>query len=378
MVQTYCGTAEKVHETVSQMNCGGVNMSKDRFLLIKSWGCGFWSDVDHVMGQLLAAEITNRIPVIYWGTNSLYAESFHSNAFDLYFEPVSNYTIHDIAWPGYTFYPPIWNAKNIMIEDLDKITWTYRNLGDMMSSDASVVVSDVHYFIRPIIPYIPKDHWAYGMTAHQIYRCLFDKYLKLNPDIEAEINEFYEANLKDRGPLLGVHIRGGDKVREVEKLSRFNKRYHTAIEKCIRKYGIKKILLLTDTEDILKDFKKKYGDMVVSTDCRRGHLNDTSNAAHLQDYSNKRRKGIEIIKDTYLGAKCDFFIGNGYSNVSYTVYRLKDWPEDHILLFFRSLKEERKLANKRKRAVGRNYKVEAKEHKIGYPEFYGGVNTYVN
>ncbi len=41
-------------------------MPSDRFLLIKSWGCGFWSDVDHVMGQLLVAEITNRIPVIYW------------------------------------------------------------------------------------------------------------------------------------------------------------------------------------------------------------------------------------------------------------------------------------------------------------------------
>lgn len=82
-------------------------MSKDRFLLIKSWGCGFWSDVDHVMGQLLAAELTNRIPIVYWGPNSLYAGSFQSNAFELYFEPVSNYSIHDIAWAGYTYYPPV-------------------------------------------------------------------------------------------------------------------------------------------------------------------------------------------------------------------------------------------------------------------------------
>ncbi|HEX2985193.1 MAG TPA: O-fucosyltransferase family protein [Caproiciproducens sp.] len=353
-------------------------MTKEQFLLIKSWGCGFWSDVDHVMGQLLAAEITNRIPVIYWGPNSLYAESFQSNAFDLYFEPVSNYSIHDIAWPGYTFYPPIWNAKNIMVEDLDKIAWAYRNLGDMMSSDASVLVSDVHYFIRPIIPYIPKDHWAYGMTAHQIYRCLFDKYLRLKPDIEAEIEDFYSKNLKDCGPLLGVHIRGGDKVREVEKLSHLNRRYYAEIDKWVGRYGIKKILLLTDCEDILQNFLRRYGSMVVFTDCRRGQLNDTKNAAHLQDYSNKRRKGIEIIKDTYLAAKCDFFIGNGYSNVSYTVKRLKDWPDDHITLFFRDLKHEKRLAGKRMKKEGRRRAALTKTHRTEYPEFYGGVNTYVD
>lgn len=353
-------------------------MPKDRFLLIKSWGCGFWSDVDHVMGQLLAAELTNRIPVIYWGPNSLYAESFQSNAFDLYFMPVSDYTIHDIAWEGYTFYPPIWNSKNIMIEDLDKITWLHRNLGDMLGSDASVVVSDVHYFLRPMLPYIPKDHWAYGMTAHEIYRGLFNKYLKLKPDIEEEIDAFYEAHLKDGHPLLGVHIRGGDKVREVENLSHLNREYHAEINNFIQKYKIQKILLLTDCEDIVKDFQFRYGSKVVFTDCRRGQLNDTNNAAHLQDYMNKRRKGIEIIKDTYLASKCDFFIGNGYSNVSYTVKRLKDWQEDNIKLFYRDIKDEKKLADKRVRKDELRRKAEKISHKEEYPEFYGGVNTYVN
>lgn len=353
-------------------------MSKERFLLIKSWGCGFWSDVDHVMGQLLAAELTNRIPVIYWGTNSLYAESFQSNAFDLYFEPVSNYTIHDIAWPGYTFYPPIWNSKNIMIEDLDKITWVHRNLGEMMSSDTSVVVSDVHYFIRPMLPYIPKGHWAYGMPAHEIYRGLFEKYMRLKPDIQEEIDDFYDTYLEDGHPLLGVHIRGGDKVREVENLSHLNRRYHTETSRFIEKYGIQKILLLTDCEDILKDFQRLYGSKVIFTDCRRGQLNDTQNAAHLQEYTVKRRKGIEIIKDTYLAAKCDFFIGNGYSNVSYTVKRLKDWPKDNVILFYRDLKHEQKLAKKRTKKDGLKKKAEKMNHKTEYPEFYGGVNTYVN
>jgi len=353
-------------------------MAADRFLLIKSWGCGFWSDVDHVMGQLLAAEIANRIPVVYWGSNSLYSESFEGNAFELYFEPVSNYTIEDLDQPGFTYYPPIWNGKNLTVEDLDKVAWAYRNLGDMMSSDANVVVSDVHYFVRPIISYIPKSHWAYGMTAHQIYRCLFDKYIRLKPDIQEEIQQFYDENMKNHRPLLGVHIRGGDKVKEVEKLSNLNKRYHQAVKDFIDRYGIKKILLLTDCEDILDDFLKRYGKMVIFTECKRGQVYDTKNAPHLTGYSERRRKGIEIIKDTYLGSMCDFFIVNGYSNVSYTVKRLRDWPESNIVLFYRDLKHERKLAKKRQKKdfiKRRNDKI---RHRAEYPELYGGVNTYAD
>lgn len=353
-------------------------MTNRRYLLIKAWGCGFWSDVDHVMGQLLVAELTNRSPVVYWGTNSLYGESFKTNAFELYFEPVSQSTVSEVINSEYSYYPPVWSSENVLIEDLDKIAWMYRNLGEMINSNADVVVSDVHYFIRPIINFISKEHWAYGMTAHQIYRVLFDKYIRLKPDITQEVQEFYDNKLKNSGPLLGVHIRGGDKVREVENLSRLNKQYHNKIKEFITKYDIGKILLLTDCEEILEEFLRLYGSKVVYTDCRRGQLNATEDAPHLQDYSLKRRKGIEIIKDTYLAAQCNFFIGNGYSNVSYTVKRLKDWPEQNIILFYRDLKGEVKLAKKRVKAEGLRRKAESEKHRLHYPEFYGGVNTYVD
>jgi len=353
-------------------------LTADRFLLIKSWGCGFWSDVDHVMGQLLAAELTDRIPVVYWGTNSLYSESFKGNAFELYFEPISGYTVEELNQPGFTYYPPIWNGKNLTMEDLDKVAWAYRNLGDMMHSNANVLVSDTHYFIRPMLHYIPKSHWAYGMTAHQIYRCLFDKYIRLKPDIQEEIQQYYDEFMKNSKPLLGVHIRGGDKVREVENLSHLNKRYHQTIQNFIKQYDIQKILLLTDCEEILTDFQKRYGQMVIFTDCKRGQINDTENAPHLTNYSERRRKGIEIIKDTYLAAMCDFFIGNGYSNVSYTVKRLKDWPDSNIVLFYRDLKHELKLAKKRVKADRRRRKLERIHHRTEYPELYGGVNTYAD
>jgi hypothetical protein len=346
-------------------------MPHDKFLVIKAWGWGFWADMDHLIGQLLAAELTNRIPVVYWGTNSLYSDTISTNAFELYYEPVSGYTIHDAARPEFNYYPAIWSYKNIMVEDLDKVTYMYRNLGEMMSSDANVVVSDVHYFARPIMEYIKKDHWAYGMNPLQVYRRLMEKYLKLKPDIRMEVDEFYNLFLKDNSPVLGVHIRGTDKVQEVDNLANLNKRYRTEIQKYLDFYDVKKIFLMTDTKGILEEYKKLYGSMIVSTDSHRGLNKD--NAPQLHNYSNRRRKGIEILKDTYLAEKCDYFIGNGYSNVSFTVNRLKAWPEPHIILFYNTLKQEIKSAVRRTKVEMIRRRNRALEHKLDYPELYGGV-----
>src|SRR5690606_33540719 len=96
-------------------------MQTNRYLLIKSLGKSIWADVDHVMCQILAAELTNRIPVVYWGMESLYSESISTNAYEFFFEPVSAVTIHDIVRPGYTFFPPSWNPENIYTEDTDRL-----------------------------------------------------------------------------------------------------------------------------------------------------------------------------------------------------------------------------------------------------------------
>lgn len=60
-------------------------MAKARFMLIREIGAGMWNELHHVLGQLLAAEIQQRIPVVYWGKGSLYAPSDDSNAFEQFF-----------------------------------------------------------------------------------------------------------------------------------------------------------------------------------------------------------------------------------------------------------------------------------------------------
>lgn len=319
-------------------------MPTNRFLLIKSLGKSFWADVDHVMCQLLAAEISDRIPVVYWGMESLYSESITTNAFELFFEPVSGYTCLDLLRREFTYYPGVWRFENLLAEDCDRLKMENRDLKALMGSDANVLVSDVYYPVRAFLPWIRPEHWAYGKTPYQIYRRLFDRYLKLKPEITKEIKKFINIhpNFRDEKPIIGVHVKGEAIVNEVAQLYDLNEFYKPNIWQFIVKFNARHLFLITDSGKILGQYKKLYGknDMLIYTDTKKIPHKERI-ATCLLDYPNKRHKGaemvkdtIEIIKDTYLMTQCDFFIGNGYSNLSNTVMRLKDWPETNIKLLY--------------------------------------------
>jgi len=344
-------------------------MSNDRFLLIKAWSYILWADVEHVLSQLLIAELTGRIPVVYWPTHCLHNGFEHTNGFELYFEPVSNYTIFDIAKSGYTFYPPVWDQDNLLMDDPDKETWVYRNIGDIMSSKANVVIGDVYFDIYNLLSFIKKDHPAYGMTVHQIYCYLFKKYIRIKQDIQVEIQGFYNSWLREDKPALAVHVCGADnkKLLDVKvlknqidkyrsksyqnsrkdpmekqikvprigwkrKVLEPNQPYHDEIKKYIDKYDIKKLFLLTNSEEVLDEYRKKYGSILVATECKR--ISSDTSAPLLDNPMVKRRQGIEIIKDTYLASKCDFFIGNDFSSLSHAVTNIKDWPDSNVKLLY--------------------------------------------
>jgi hypothetical protein len=344
-------------------------MVNDRFLLIKGWSSILWADVEHLLSQLLIAELTKRTPVVFWPTHCLHNGFVHTNGFELYFEPISRYTIFDIAKPEYTYYPPIWDSDNLLVEDLAKDTWNYRNIGDIMGNDSNVVIGDVYIDMYSLIPFITKDHPAYGMTVRQINAYMFRKYIRIKKDIEAEIQGFYNSWLKDEGPVLAVHVCKADKSRVID-LRKYNKKdeshplrskpkrvkkgaekpikafkvrkgrkilepnavYYEEISKYIEKYNVKKIFLLTNCEEVLEAYTAKYGDMLVYTQCKR--IEKGGNASYMENTLVKRRRGVEAIKDTFIASKCDFFIGNDFSSLSHAVTYAKVWPENTVRLLY--------------------------------------------
>lgn len=302
----------------------------DRFLLIKSWGAGFWSDMEDVQSKLLLAEITNRRPVVFWGETSAYSVGENYNAFEQYFLPVSDYLIGDVVSDKYTYFPPVWKFSNIFQEDWHKRARMYRDVPSFIRCEANVMVSDVHNYVYEFMPWLKEDHPAYGLSEDDIYRYITNKYIKLRSEIADEIDEFYNANMKT-GPILAVHIRSGGKILEVGHLNDLNQQYCHEIDHYLKENPSACIFMLTDDEHILTQYREMYGDILIYTDCNRKRVNGLD--PDVQIYSDRIRKGIEIVKDTWLACRCDYFIGNGHSNVSIAISRLKAWGKDRIKLF---------------------------------------------
>lgn len=285
----------------------------------------------HVLGQLLAAELTQRIPVVYWGKNSIYSISEEINTFEQFFLPVSDYTVDDLMNGDFSYYPPKWNSRNLSCNNSKKSEEEFRDLYSIMNCSANVLIHDFHVGIEEIARWLKEGHPLYGCSPRDLYSHMLKKYIKLQPDVLDEIDSFYRANIIKRS-AIAVHIRGSDKIREVTHLYELNKRYPIEIDNYLKANPSARIFIMTDCSDILAEYKKLYGDIVIHTDCKRVSENDMG--VHYQDYSDKKRKGSEVIKDTWLAARCDYFVGNGHSNVSRAISELKDWQDNCIKLLY--------------------------------------------
>lgn len=137
--------------------------------------------------------------------------------------------------------------------------------------------------------------------------------------------------MKNKHSILGVHIRGTDKIDEFPNLNQLNDLYRIEIDNYLKNYPRASIFLLTDSENILEQYKELYGNKIIHTNAIRTS-NDQISVHNGLSLHSKRQKGIDIIKDTYLATKCDHFIGANYSNVSLAILRLKDWKKGTITL----------------------------------------------
>jgi len=375
---------------------GGILVAKTGFMLIREIRTGMWNELHHVLTQLLIVEILQRVPVVYWGKGSLYTSSDGSNAFEQFFLPVSGFDVHDLMKEEYTFYPEYWNVSNILSscpvydsrDDL-RIAFSYpdeRTLADfspdmiitpahdpggrsfdvsnvlqpvswnddcdntknilhstqsdgdcsrlpdhLAECGADVIVCDTYIDMEKVIPSIPEWHPLSGKNRRDLFAHLIRKYIWLKKDVRDFIDDFYNAYMRDAA-FLAVHIRSSDKIVEVQNLHELNSRYPDEIDKVLNANPEMKLFLMTDCIEILEEYKQRYGDILVHTDCGRTHMYGVG--VHFREYHDNKQKGLEIIRDTWLAARCDYFIGNGYSNVSAAVSELKDWKDGRIMLLY--------------------------------------------
>ena len=299
-----------------------------QFLLIKAWGFGFWSDVSHVLGCLLLAEITGRIPVTHWGRNSLFRDGSGQDAFRLYFEPLSAFTLDAILAEGATsFFPAKWSIDNLYEEDIARWQGTGSKMGGLyfLNRPETVAVSDFYIGVVDLLPWIPPTHKLHGKSLDEVYYYLTTTQLKAREFISAQVEELYRCHIRGK-PTIAVHVRGSDKRIEMADLDQVNKLYFDAID---REDSSWQILLLTDDTRCIKVFQERYADRIVVTDAIR---TDNDLGIHYAASVGRVRLGIEVMRDTYLALRCAKFIGNGRSNVSAMAALLKRWDPGACVL----------------------------------------------
>ena len=319
-----------IHQQQSAPKPPDIFPLENRYLLIKAWGYGFWSDVLHVLGGLMLAEISNRQPVVYWGTNSLYSTRDQTNAFNDFFQSIG---------PGIDFlkntnlncYPPKWHTSLLSTEDVNKTAGEWSKISGLhlLGREEPICVMDYYIGVLNLMPYIPENSEISHFTIDQVYGHLIRKYLKLKSDVVSRANKFHEEHF-GLSPYLAIHVRGSDKVGEFKVVDKFHNKYQELISQQLKHLpGDSKIFLMTDDTRLLQNYLEIYGDRIVTTDCLR---TDNQVGVHYQAQDLIKESANEVIVDTLIASRASRFVGNGYSNPSIFVYYLGTWKDSECLL----------------------------------------------
>jgi glycosyltransferase involved in cell wall biosynthesis len=302
--------------------------TRPRYLLIKAWGYGFWSDVHHVLGQLLLAELTQRIPVVHWGSNSLFSDGEDAhNAYADFFQPHSPVQLQDLCAEGLSIYPPKWNRGNLQQNQVNKTQGAYSRLAAqyLLGRDEDVVVSDFYMPVATLLPWIASTSRYASMSDKDIYTDLMTRYLRPQAAMVQRAQAFYQAHMQGRH-WVAVHVRGSDKIVESEDLATINSRYFDFVDRVRELNPGIGVFLLTDAVAIHAAFSARYGDQLLTTPAQRS---DNHVGVHYMKLSGLDM-GTEVLVDTLLAVHCDYFIGNRESNVSLAIASMKAWPTGQI------------------------------------------------
>ncbi len=307
-----------------------------RYLLIKACGFGFWGDVNHVLGALLLAEVTGRIPVTHWGDNSLFTDGSGRDAFPFYFEPVSRLAVDDLlALNNPAIFPAKWTLQNLRREKL--AVWQGEGSRTAaiyyLNRTETVAVSDFYIGVIDVMPWLAPGHPLYGKSVDDAYRYLLARYLRPRGYLLSEIEAFFGQRLAGTH-VIAAHLRGSDKRAEMQDLAEINRRYFDIIDRVEPAW---RIFLLTDDSRLVDGFREKYGARVVLTDSER---TGRDVGLHYSYTGDRVQLGTEVLVDTYLAARAEKFVGNGGSNVSAMIALLKEWPPNDCVLLSPSVLHE--------------------------------------
>lgn len=298
-----------------------VRDSERRFLVIREWGAGFWSDVGFVVAGCLLARITGREPVVWWGDSSLFRGGA-ANAWERFFEPVSGAGIEACA--GLSTWPAKWkgDATRAMINrwggEESRLTGVHH-----MARDERVCVFDFYHDIYMMRHWLAAGDPLMGRPATAIVRAMTRECIKPRREHVEAAEKFARERLG--AGAIAVHLRGLDKPGELgAELQESHEKAVARVDALLTQAPAAKLLLLTDDAGVLARMQAKYGERLVTTDVIRA---TGETGLHLSRQHEGERLGREVLVDALIALHATHFVGLAGSNVSYYIAAMKDWGE---------------------------------------------------
>ncbi|MBM3547334.1 MAG: hypothetical protein FJX54_10290 [Alphaproteobacteria bacterium] len=319
------------------------------YLLIRGWGCGFWGEVAHAAIQLALADIMGRAPLVYWGSEFHYRCPGFENAWDAYFEPVSETSQATLSSGTQDYFPKHWTAANLWTSRVKPMQQSpplnpYGLIAlPGLNRTESIVVADGYVEMSDVLPWAAPRHPLFGSSADKAFRMMLQQRIRLKPAIQVRIDALARG-IVTGSPVMAVHFRAQNDHKSGESLERaavHPENYFADIDLFLRSNPDGRVLLITDVETAVDEFRMRLGGRLIVLP-RQRVAHGSQFDIGLDHSRNLYSLALEVIEDVYLAARCDAFLGDGASGVSCTIAALKDWPEGRIKLLRRNVFLERR------------------------------------
>ncbi len=280
---------------------GSKNPSKYFYIIKRSPGAGFFSNLNFVIHNLYICEQLGLIPVIDMENYQTFYNckvkiNNTKNSWDYYFKPVSNYRLSEV-----------YKSKNVIFCDSRTSVKGY-NLQNYRSN--------FRFFNG--FQFLDERH-----------KKIINKYIRIQPEIIYDAKNIY-SKFKNK-KVLGICFRGSDsKKNAYQPHTPTREQMLYATNKLLNKYKFDKIFLCTEDQDYLNFYKNNYSDLLIYNK----KTPRTTDARDLFDYPNKKHRylvGRENLVDVLTLSQTQHMLF-GVSNIPYTAMFLSSKKIPHSVI----------------------------------------------
>lgn len=249
---------------------GEKNPDKVFFVIYRTpYEAGFFSNVDHIIHYLKLIKGKNFIPVVdFENFKTIYNEqnpiNGTNNSWEYYFEQISPYSLDEV-----------YQSKHVL-------------------------------FCDGIFPHnVPLDN---GKESHEYLKKIFN----VKNNILEMVKPYEETFSNNR--ILGVHFRGKEQnIAPNHPFGPTVKQMFKYTDELVEKYNLDKIFIVTEDQNYLEHFIKRYKDKLIYTNSFRNKKGNIFNTNPRENH--RYLLGAEVLVDTILLTKCQGILC-GDSNVS--------------------------------------------------------------